>query len=367
MIKFNRFNCHTNYTIFTRFILKTIKIPKPTVNIFKAPKMAVDFGTANCVIILEGKGVVVNEPTVVAVSPKEKKVVAIGEEAKKMLGKVPVGLEAKRPLKNGGIANYRLAEALLNRFFKKALGRVRFLKPEVIISVPAGLTSVEERAVIQALNSVGAGKIFLFPEPIAASIGAKLPINESSGNMIVNLGGGTAEIAVLSLNGIVTYSSYRGAGDALNNAITAYLKSHRGLVIGEQTAERIKINLASAVIPKHPKEMEVRGRNIKTGLPDTITVTNVELVDSIRPVLNEIVDVIKRVLDKTPPELISDIYDRGMVLSGGTSLLDGLDQLITNSIGIPAHVVEEPLLCVARGLEIALNNIDQFKRSVKRG
>jgi len=333
--------------------------------IFKPRRLAIDFGTANCVIVMEKKGIVLEEPTVVAISLKEKKILAVGAEAKLMLGKVPEGIEAKRPLKNGGISNYKLAEALLNKFMNKALGSVRFIKPDVIVSVPAGINSLEERAIVQAMTSVGAGHIFLLPEPIAAAIGAGMPIQTSSGNLIVNLGGGTAEIAVLSLNGVVAYESHRGAGDALNESIIAYVKKTYSIQIGEITAEEIKIEIGSALRIKLPLEIEVRGKNVKTGLPISVTLNTNELVDTLREVLNEIISSIKKVLSKTPPELMSDIIDRGMVLSGGTSLLRGIDELFTKSVGIPAHVVEEPLICVVRGLTIALKNIDQFKRSLK--
>lgn len=329
-------------------------------------QIAVDFGTANCVILIKGKGIVLNEPTVVAVSELEKRVVAVGEEAKLMLGKVPEGLIAKRPLKNGGIANYRLSEALLKKFFSQALGKVRIIKPDVIVSVPAGLTSVEERAIVKAFNSVGAGKIFLFPEPIAASIGAAMPIHEASGNLIVNLGGGTAEIAVISLNGIVTYCSHRGTGDAINDAIKLTLKNKCNLSIGDLTCEQIKIEIGSVLKSSRSKKMEVKGRNIKTGLPDTVVITSEDILIPVRSVVDEIVSKLKSVIEKTPPELVADIFDRGMVLSGGTSLLDGIDEFITKSIGIPAFVVDEPLTCVARGLSIALDNIANFKRSVKK-
>ena len=284
-----------------------------------------------------------------------------------MLGKVPEGVEARRPLKNGGISNYRLAEALLNKFFDISLGKVRIIKPEVIIAIPAGVNSIEERAIIQALKSVGAGHIYLLPEPVAAAIGATMPIHTSSGNLIVNLGGGTAEIAIISLNGMVSYESHKGAGDAINESIISYVKKHHNILIGEHTAEELKINIGSAIITKRNKEMEIRGKNIKTGQPELIVINTNELVEPIRYVLNKIVDSIKKVLSNTPPELMSDIIDRGMVLSGGTSLLFGIDELLTKSIGIPAHVVDDPLTCVARGLNIALQNIDEFKRSLRRG
>jgi rod shape-determining protein MreB len=338
-----------------------------TKSYLKTTKIALDFGTANCVIMKDGVGIVLSEPTVVAISPKEKKLLAVGQEAKIMLGKVPEGIEARRPLQNGGIANYRLAQVLLKSFFQKTLGRVRLVKPEVIAAVPAGLTSVEERALTKALHSVGAGKIFLMPEPVAASIGATMPINTPTGNLIVNLGGGTAEVAVLSLNGIVSYASHRGAGDALNQSIVRYVKDKYGVYIGEQTAEDVKFKIGSAMPTKEIKTISVSGKNLQTGLPITISLNSNELVEPMRGVLDNIVNVIKKVLDKTSPELLSDITDRGMVLSGGTSLLNNLDEFLTKSIGIPAHVVEDPLTCVARGLNTALKNIEVFKRSVRSG
>lgn len=334
-------------------------------NILTPKRIAIDFGTANCVIIMDGKGIILQEPTVVAISPKEKKVLAIGEDAKIMLGKVPEGVEAKRPLKNGGISNYRLAEALLRRFFKKTMGRIMIVKPEVIVSAPAGLTSVEERALTQALASVGAGKIYILPEPVAAAIGAGMPINLPTGNLIVNLGGGTAEVAVLSLNGVVAYESYRGAGDALNEAITNYLKRKHNLIIGENTAEDIKIQFASALEVKNPVQIEVKGKNSKNGQPSVVYINSNELVEPTREVLNNIANTVKRVLTKTPPELMADIIDNGMILSGGTSMLKGIDEFLTKAVGIPASVVDEPLTCVARGLDIALHNLNSYKRSIK--
>ncbi|MEO6729174.1 MAG: rod shape-determining protein [Candidatus Dojkabacteria bacterium] len=340
---------------------------KFNIEIFQRPKLAVDFGTANCVIIHNRKGIVVREPTVVAISPSEKRVLAVGEEARVMLGKVPEGVEAKRPLKNGGISNYRLAEALLRKFFDRALGRVRLLKPEVIVCVPAGINSVEERAIIQAIHSVGGGRIYLLPEPVAASIGAKLPIHTAAGNLIVNIGGGTSEIAVLSLNGIVSYESQKTAGDAINDAIISYMKNKHNLIIGELTAENIKIKIASAVqVPlREDLVLEVSGKNSKTGQPSIVAIRTNELVEPIRAILNHIIEAIKRVLNRTPPEIMSDLIDRGMALSGGTAMLHGIDELFTKSIGIPAFVVEDPLTSVAKGLNYVLNNIDEFRRSVK--
>lgn len=336
------------------------------INKLLSPKrLAIDFGTANCVIIMDDKGIVLQEPTVVAISPKEKRVLAIGEDAKIMLGKVPEGVEAKRPLKNGGISNYRLAEALLKRFFGRILGRVIIIRPEVMVAAPAGLTSVEERALTQVLVSVGAGKIFILPEPVAAAIGAGMPIHQSTGNLIVNLGGGTAEVAILSLNGVVAFESYRGAGDALNDSIIKYLKQKHNIIIGENTAEELKVKYASALESKNPNIIEIKGKNSKTGQPYIVSINANEFVEPTREILNNIANSIKRVLAKAPPELMADIIDNGMILSGGTSLLKGIDDFLTKSVGIPASVVDEPLTCVARGLEIALKNLNAYKRSIK--
>jgi rod shape-determining protein MreB and related proteins len=330
-----------------------------------AKKVAIDLGTANSLVLVEGKGIVVREPTVVAVSLSDRKVVAIGNEAKDMLGKVPENIVAKRPLKQGVIASYRLTEALLRSLLNKAIGRTRLFKPEVMISVPAGLTSVEERAVIEAALSAGAGKIYLIPEPVAAAIGAELPISTSTGNMIVNMGGGTTEVAVISLNGIVTFESRRIAGDAINDEIISNLRRTKGLIIGEHMAERIKMEIASATRVEVPLEMEVMGRDTNTGLPTTIIMNSNEVNEAIKPVLNQIIGAIKAVLEKTPPELTSDIIDRGMVLSGGTALLANIDDLFTRATGVPAHVVDNPLDAVVLGVAEALKHLDIIKSSLK--
>jgi rod shape-determining protein MreB len=328
-------------------------------------RLAIDLGTANTVVILQGKGVVIQEPTVVAVSPTEKRVVAVGSEAKEMLGRVPQGIEARRPLQQGTIASYRMTEALLKRFLNKALGSFRLFKPEVIISVPAGVTSVEERAVIQALTAAGAGRIYLLPEPIAAAIGAQMPIHTSAGNLIVNMGGGTSEIAVISLNGIVQAKSERIAGDALNEAIIDHFRRNHKLAIGEPTAENIKITIGDAIETKHPLTMEVKGRSLQSGLPESQEIDSNEIAKVLRPNLNKIITAVHDVLSKTPPELAADIIDNGIVLSGGTALLRNIDLLFTKALGVPAHIVDEPLFCVVRGLSAALDNIDILKRNLR--
>ncbi len=332
-----------------------------------AKKIAIDLGTANTFVLIKGKGIVLEEPTVVAVSVDDRKVLAIGQEAKDMLGKVPGNIVAKRPLKQGVIASYKLTEALLKALLYKAIGGTRFFKPEVMISVPAGLTSVEQRAVMEAAISAGAAKVLLIPEPIAAAIGAELPISTSAGNMIVNMGGGTSEIAVISLNGIVTFQSLRVAGDAINDALISYIRRKFGVLVGEQMAERIKMTIGSAIITDSPKEMEIRGRDANSSLPIALTINSNDIVPPIRTVGLQIVASVKTVLESTPPELASDIIDRGMVLSGGTASLENMDELFTIETGVPAHVVDDPLYAVIRGLGKALDHVELLGRSVTVG
>lgn len=330
-------------------------------------KLAIDLGTANSLVIQQGKGILVQEPTVVAYSIEDRKVLAIGHEAKEMLGKVPGNIVAKRPMQNGVIASYKLTKQFLKELIIKAVGKGRFVKPEIMIGVPAGITSVEERAVIDAVASAGASKVYLIPEPIAAAIGAQMPIHTSAGNMIVNMGGGTSEIAILSLNGIVSAKSERTAGDALNNVIITYIRKNFGLLIGEQMAEQIKFRIGNAFEEENPKTIDVRGRDLNTGLPSSVNINANQLVAPIRSVLNRIIYSVKEVLEDTPPELASDIIDYGIVLSGGTSQLRGIDDMFTKAIGVPVHVVEEPLTAVVRGISDALDHIDVLKRSLKGG
>ncbi len=326
-------------------------------------KIGIDLGTANSVVFIQGEGIAFVEPTVVAIDINKGKVIAVGSEAKKMIGKTPENIIARRPLRNGVIADSRIAEALLRYFFNKALGKSRFFKPDVVISVPAGITTVEQRAVVKAATSAGAKEINMLPEPLLAALGAGLPIETSSGNMIVNLGGGTAEIAVISLDGIVEYDSLRIAGDAINEAIINYMKKKKGVLIGEQSAENIKIKIGSAIEIKNPKSMEVRGRDFGAGMPKAITVDSNDIAAAVkRPLLN-IINSIKGVLEKTPPELSADIMDRGIAMSGGTSKLRNLDKLITKAIGVPAYVADEPMYCVAKGTGIALELMAEGQRS----
>ncbi len=330
-------------------------------------KIGIDLGTANSMVWVEGRGIVIQEPTVVAVSLQDKKILAVGMEAKQMLGKVPGDIVARRPLQHGVIASYKLTEALLKTFLDKAIGRSRLFKPEVMLSVPSGITSVEERAVIEAVTQAGAGKVYLVPESIAAAIGAKLPISSSSGNMIVNMGGGTSEIAVISMNGIVQFDSLRVAGDAITDSIINHIRKKFNLIIGEQMGESIKIKVGNAMTLDDPVEMEVKGRDATTGLPSSIMINSNDVVDPIKATLNQIISGIKKVLEDTPPELASDIIDRGITLTGGTAQLKGIDELFTKATGVPVYVIEEPLYAVINGISDAIQHLDIIRRSLRWG
>jgi len=329
-------------------------------------RIAIDLGTANSLVYLEGQGVVLNEPTVVAVSSDDGEVLAVGNSAKEMLGRTPEGIEASRPLRDGVIADYIVTEAMLSYFLDKIAGKSRFFKPDVMICVPAGVTSVERRAVLDATLSAGAKTAYLIDEPLAAAIGAKIPIATPRGNMIVDIGGGSTEAAVISLGGVVVHKSARVAGNKIDEAITLYVRRKFNLIIGERTAEEIKLSLGSAIEEEKESTLEVRGRDSITGLPKLIELKNNELTQAIQPVLNNILDAIKQVLEETPPELASDIIDKGIVMSGGTSILKNLDKYFTKSLGVPCHIAEDPLLCVVYGTGTALENIDLYRRSIIR-
>ena len=327
-------------------------------------KIAIDLGTANSLVYVSGRGIVLREPTVVAVSVDDERIMAVGTDAREMIGKTPESIVALRPLKNGVIADYFVTEALLRYFIDKVVGRVRLIKPDVIISIPAGATSVEARAVLDAAYSAGAKTAYLVPEPLAAAIGAGLPIAEPSGNMIVNIGGGTTEIAVVSVYGMVVTGSVRIGGTTLDEAIMQYLRRTYNLVIGENTAEKVKIEIGAAFPLHKERTMEVKGRDFVTGLPRTVIVSSTEVVQCIAQPLNQIAAAIKSVLEKTPPELSSDIIDKGIVLSGGTSLLENLDKYITHFTGVPTHISDDPLLCVVKGLGKAIESLDIFSKSM---
>ena len=327
-------------------------------------KIGIDLGTTNSLVFLPGKGIVLNEPTVVAVSILDKKVVAVGHAAKEMIGKTPETIVASRPMKEGVIADYRITEAMLRYFISRALGSFRLVRPDVMISVPAGITSTERCAVIEAARSAGAREAYVVKEPILAAIGAGLPINVPSGSMIVNSGGGTTEVAVLSLGGLVAVASVRVAGNRLDSAIMEFMKRKYNVAIGERTAEQIKISVGAALPLKENPKIAVKGRDLAGGLPKVIEVKSSEITDAMVDPLREIVRVVKSVLRETPPELAADVIENGMVLSGGTALLRHLDKLLEQATGVPARVADEPLFCVAKGTGAALENLDIYKQSI---
>lgn len=327
-------------------------------------KVGIDLGTTNVLVYVPKRGIVINEPSVVAISKNEKKVLAVGSEAKEMLGRTPDAIMAQRPLKDGVIADYKTTEAMLRYFINKALGGARIFRPEVMVSVPAGITSTEKRAVIDAAITAGARAAYIIKEPIVAAIGANIPIGSASGHMIVNLGGGTAEIAVLSLGGIVSYNSVRVGGNKMDLAIQEHVRKKYGLAIGERTAEQIKIDIGSALYLDKKLSMDIRGRDIISGLPQTVTITSDDVTDAIQNELKGMISAVKEVLHNTPPELSADVIDKGMILSGGTSLLRNIDQLLTRATGVSSYVADEALLCVIKGIGIALENLESYKRSI---
>ena len=329
-------------------------------------RIAIDLGTANSLVWVAGKGLLMNEPTVVAVTVDDGRVLAVGNDAKEMLGKTPGNIKASKPMREGVIADYRVTEAMLRVFIQRVCGRIFFFKPEVMICVPAGVTQVERRAVLDAALSAGAKVAYLIDEPLAAAIGAKIPIAQASGNMIIDIGGGSAEAAVISLGGVVVHKSVRVAGKKNDEAIVSYLKKKHNLLIGETTAEDVKLRIGSATVISPEEAMEVKGRDYVSGLPRAVAVSSTEITEAIRPVLLQIIGAAKGVLEDTPPELASDIIDKGIMMSGGTSTLRNFDRLMTELTGVPCHVAEEPLLCVVRGTGVAIENLDLYKRSVTR-
>ncbi|HDL74858.1 MAG TPA: rod shape-determining protein [bacterium] len=327
-------------------------------------KIGIDLGTANSLVFIPKKGVVLEEPSVVAVSLAENKILAVGQEAKEMIGRTPDTIRVYRPLKDGVIADFRVTQAMLRYFIEKVTPRFQFLKPELIISSSVGITSTEKRAVIEAALKAGAKEAYVTKEPILAAIGAGIPINTCSGHLIIDIGGGTTEVAVISLGGIVTATSVRVAGDKMNIAISDFIKRKYNLAIGVQTAEEIKIKIGTALPEKEERYLEIRGRDLVLGLPRNIKVSSNEVSEAISDVLAEIIQAIKRVLRDTPPELSADIMDKGMVLSGGGALLKNLDELIAKKTGVPCFVADEPLLCVAKGTGVVLENLDIYKKSI---
>jgi len=329
-----------------------------------AKKIGIDLGTTNTVVFIPKKGIIINEPSVVAISILDNKIMSVGNLAKEMIGRTPDSIVVSKPLVDGAIADYRVTGAMLRYFIKKAGGFLSFVKPEVLISVPAGINSTEKRAVIEAALNAGAKAVYLVKEPVLAAIGAKISINNPTGNMILNIGGGTTEIAVISLGGIVTWKSVRIGGNKLDQAIVDYIKKKHSLAIGERTAELLKISIGSAMKVTEEEKINIRGRDLATGYPKTIEITTNEITEAITEQLREIVQIIKSVLEVTPPELCSDIMDKGIHISGGGALLKNIDKLITKVTGVPATIADDPLFCVARGTGIVLENLDVYKRNV---
>jgi len=324
-------------------------------------KIGIDLGTANVLVYVQGKGIVIQEPSVVAVS-EDNRIVAVGEEAREMIGRTPGNIQAIRPMKDGVIADYVMTEAMLRYFIRKA-GRTWF-KPDVMISVPSGCTSVEKRAVRDAALKAGAREAYLIEEPLAAAIGANVPISGPSGNLIIDIGGGTTEIAVISLGGIVVSTSLRVAGNRFDESITSYIRKKYNLMVGERTAEEVKIQIGTALPLERELMVEVRGRDLIAGLPRTIPLTSSEVMEAIELPLQQVVSAVRQVLEETPPELSSDIIDKGMVMSGGGSLLRNVDRLLTQVTGVPCHVAENAITCVALGTGLALEHFDFFKKSL---
>ncbi len=327
-------------------------------------KVAIDLGTTNVLVHLPKKGVVINEPSVVAVSKGDGKVLAVGSEAKEMIGRTPDSIIAERPLKDGVIANYHTTEAMLRYFINKALGGVRLFRPEVMVAVPAGITSTERRAVIDATMAAGARAAYIIKEPIVAAIGADIPIGSASGHMIIDIGGGTAEMAVISLGGIVSWGSVRIGGNKFDSSIQEYVRRKYGLAVGERSAEEIKIQIGSAMFMDKPLTMEVKGRDMISGLPRILTVSSDDVVEALQQDLQGLIEALKEVLHKTPPELSADVMDKGIIMSGGSSQLRNLDELFSQATGVACYVADEPLLCVVKGTGIALENLESYKRSI---
>ena len=324
--------------------------------------MGIDLGTANTLVHLKGKGIVIREPSVVAVQKDTNEVLAIGSEAKRMIGRTPGNIVAIRPLKDGVIADFDITQPMLRYFIKKAVGNKTFVRPRVVVGVPSGVTAVERRAVLDATIQAGAREAYLIEEPMAAAIGAGLPVQEATGNMVVDIGGGTSEVAVISLGGIVVSISVRIGGDKMDEAIVQYIKKKYNLLIGERTAEEIKIGIGTAMQMEEPDTMEIRGRDLVTGLPKTLTIDANQIQEALAEPVAGIIDAVRGSLEKTPPELSSDIIDRGIVMTGGGSLLRNLDRLISKETGMPVYVSDAALSCVALGTGIAVEHVDIYKK-----
>jgi rod shape-determining protein MreB len=327
-------------------------------------KIGIDLGTANTLVFVPGKGIVLNEPSVVAISELDNKILAIGVEAKEMVGRTPESIIAYRPMKDGVIADYRVTEAMLRYFITKALGRWSFVKPDVMVSVPAGITSTERRAVIEAALRAGARSAYVVKEPILAAIGAGIPIHESCGHMIVDIGGGTTDVAVISLGGIVAANSVKCAGNKIDQAIADYIKKQFNLAIGDKTAELVKMHIGAAIPLEEELTMTIKGRDFVQGLPRTAQISTNEIVKAIDKELKQMIKAIKDVLQETPPELASDIIDNGIIMTGGTSQLRNFTDLVYRRTGVKARIADDPLYCVVKGTGIALDHLDVYKKAV---
>ncbi len=327
-------------------------------------KIGIDLGTTNTLVFLPDRGIVINEPTVVALRRPDNTVLAVGAEAKEMVGRTPDDIVTYRPLKDGVIAEYYVTQAMLKYFISKSIGAFNIFRPEVVISVPAGITSTEHRAVMNASKEAGAREVYLVKEPLLASLGAGIPIHSAEGNMIVNIGGGTTEVAVISLGGIVTWASLRVAGNRFDQAISDYIRKKYGLAIGENTAENVKISIGTAISNRAKMEMKIRGRDLPSGLPKDLVVNSNEIAEAINPHLVEIMNAIQSVFNVTPPELAADIMEKGIILSGGSAQLRDIEEFIKRALGVTAYTAEEPILCVAKGTATILNHLDVYKRTL---
>lgn len=327
-------------------------------------KIGIDLGTTNTLVFLPEKGIVINEPTVVALRKPDNTVLAVGAEAKEMVGRTPDNIVTYKPLKDGVIAEYYITQAMLRYFISKAIGFFNLFKPEVVVSVPAGITSTEYRAVVNAAKEAGAKEVYPVKEPLLAALGAGIPIHSSEGNMIINIGGGTTEVAVISLGGIVAWDSLRVAGNRFDQSISDHIKKKYGLAIGEATAENIKINIGTALTNRNKTEMKIRGRDLSSGLPRDLAISSNEVAEAINPHLMEIINSVQKVFNMTPPELAADIMERGIILSGGSAQLRDIDDFLKRFIGVNAYVAEEPILCVAKGAAIVLNHLEVYKNTL---
>lgn len=327
-------------------------------------KIGIDLGTANTVVFVPGKGFIVNEPTIVALSQPGNEVLAVGTEAKGMLGRTPYDITAYRPLKDGVIADYYITRAMLKYFIGKSTGRLNIIRPDVVVSVPAGITPTERRAVTNAAKEAGAKEVHLVKEPILAALGAGIPINSHSGNMIINIGGGTSEIAVISLGGIVSWASVRVAGNKFDAAIMDYIKKKYSVHIGEQTAEKVKIEIGSALPMKQKLSAKIRGRDIATGLPKDVVVSSNEIAEALKPLLLDIANAVQTVFNETPPELVADIMEKGIIVSGGGGNLRNIDEFFKRMTGVQTYPAEDALFCVAKGTGLILGHLDTYKRTL---